>query len=82
VTTGGLILLAFFALGAAQAYERVYELAWRLKAPHSRSWSRQLRWVAALLAYVAALAGAVPLRRTTVRGNPAQLTLMISPPRG
>jgi membrane protein len=57
-TTVGLILLALFTLGAAQAHERVYELAWRLDARSTSAWHRRIRWVAALVGYVALLATA------------------------
>lgn len=74
-TAGGLILLAFFAFGAAQAHQRVYELAWRVKESKSGSWSRQLRWVAALLGYVAALAGAARLLGSWSAARPAFIAI-------
>jgi membrane protein len=54
----GLILLGLFALGTAQAHERVYELAWRLDGGSAGAWHRRVRWVAALVGYVALVAGA------------------------
>jgi membrane protein len=56
VTTVGLIVLGFFALGVAQAHQRAYELAWRLPGREAGAWRCRLRWIAGLLASVALLA--------------------------
>jgi membrane protein len=74
-TITGVILLAFFALGAAQAHQRVYELVWRMEQHKSGSWRRQLRWVAALLGYVALLATAGRLLDRRPAARPALIAI-------
>jgi membrane protein len=63
-TTLGVILLALFTLGAAQAHERVYEVAWRLDGRNTGAWHRRIPWVAGLVGYVALLATAGRLLST------------------
>jgi hypothetical protein len=52
-TLAGIVLLAIFTVGVAQAHERAYELAWRVDHRAAGAWRRQARWVAALAGYVA-----------------------------
>jgi uncharacterized BrkB/YihY/UPF0761 family membrane protein len=69
VTVVGLIVVAFFALGVAQAHQRAYELAWRLGEKKARAWRRRGRWVCGLIGYVAllAIAGRVIGHRSDAR---------------
>jgi membrane protein len=70
-TVIGLLLLVIFALGVAQAHQHFYELTWKLDPRRQRSWHRQVRWIAGLLAYVVALGAIARALGNTAIARPA-----------